>query len=94
LSKTSENHLRGQRYRRPFDDSSLVIYRCITLQSLLCGPRTGRAWRSVESYACKPFAFKLAVLQRRELAAIQASVQEFSGSTQADDITVIVARCR
>ena len=27
------------------------------------------------------------------LAAIQASVQEFSGSTQADDITVIVARC-
>ena len=28
-----------------------------------------------------------------QLAAIQASVQEFSGSTQADDITVIVARC-
>jgi serine phosphatase RsbU (regulator of sigma subunit) len=27
------------------------------------------------------------------LAAIQASVQEFSGATQADDITVIVARC-
>jgi serine phosphatase RsbU (regulator of sigma subunit) len=29
----------------------------------------------------------------KQLAAIQASVQEFSGSTQADDITVIVARC-
>jgi phosphoserine phosphatase RsbU/P len=28
------------------------------------------------------------------LAVIQASVQEFSGSTQADDITLIVARCR
>jgi serine phosphatase RsbU (regulator of sigma subunit) len=28
------------------------------------------------------------------LAAIQASVQEFSGATQADDITLIVARCR
>jgi phosphoserine phosphatase RsbU/P len=27
------------------------------------------------------------------LAAIQASVQEFSGTTQADDITVIVAHC-
>src|SRR5689334_5518793 len=27
------------------------------------------------------------------LAAIQASVQEFSGATQADDITLIVARC-
>src|SRR5712691_3127624 len=27
------------------------------------------------------------------LAAVQASVQEFSGATQADDITVIVARC-
>jgi phosphoserine phosphatase RsbU/P len=27
------------------------------------------------------------------LAAIQASVQEFSGTTQADDITLIVARC-
>jgi sigma-B regulation protein RsbU (phosphoserine phosphatase) len=28
------------------------------------------------------------------LAVIQARVQEFSGPTQADDITVIVARCR
>jgi serine phosphatase RsbU (regulator of sigma subunit) len=28
------------------------------------------------------------------LAAIQASVQEFSGRNQADDITLIVARCR
>jgi serine phosphatase RsbU (regulator of sigma subunit) len=28
------------------------------------------------------------------LAVIQASVQEFSGPTQADDITLIVARCR
>jgi serine phosphatase RsbU (regulator of sigma subunit) len=28
------------------------------------------------------------------VAAIQASVQEFSGVTQADDITLIVARCR
>ena len=28
-----------------------------------------------------------------QLATIQASVQEFSGSTQADDITVIVAHC-
>ncbi|HKV04311.1 MAG TPA: SpoIIE family protein phosphatase [Candidatus Acidoferrales bacterium] len=28
------------------------------------------------------------------LATIQASVQEFSGGTQADDITLIVARCR
>ena len=28
------------------------------------------------------------------LTAIQAGVQEFSGSTQADDITLIVARCR
>ena len=28
------------------------------------------------------------------LAVIQASVQEFSGVTQADDITLIVARCR
>jgi len=27
------------------------------------------------------------------LAAIQTSVQEFSKTTQADDITVIVARC-
>jgi serine phosphatase RsbU (regulator of sigma subunit) len=27
------------------------------------------------------------------LAAIQANVQEFSGATQADDITLIVARC-
>ena len=27
------------------------------------------------------------------LAAVQASVQEFSGGTQADDITVIIARC-
>lgn len=27
-------------------------------------------------------------------AAIQASVQEFSGDIQADDITLIVARCR
>jgi sigma-B regulation protein RsbU (phosphoserine phosphatase) len=27
------------------------------------------------------------------LAAIQASVREFSGATQADDITLIVARC-
>jgi serine phosphatase RsbU (regulator of sigma subunit) len=27
------------------------------------------------------------------LAAIQANVQEFGGSTQADDLTVIVARC-
>jgi phosphoserine phosphatase RsbU/P len=27
------------------------------------------------------------------MAAIQASVEEFSGSTQADDITLIVARC-
>jgi serine phosphatase RsbU (regulator of sigma subunit) len=27
------------------------------------------------------------------LAAIQAKVQEFSGATQADDITLIVARC-
>jgi serine phosphatase RsbU (regulator of sigma subunit) len=27
------------------------------------------------------------------LAAIQASVEEFSGGTQADDITLIVARC-
>jgi sigma-B regulation protein RsbU (phosphoserine phosphatase) len=26
-------------------------------------------------------------------AAIQASVEEFSGATQADDITLIVARC-
>jgi serine phosphatase RsbU (regulator of sigma subunit) len=28
------------------------------------------------------------------LAKIQASVQEFSGATQADDITLILARCR
>jgi sigma-B regulation protein RsbU (phosphoserine phosphatase) len=28
------------------------------------------------------------------IAAIQASVEEFSGATQADDITLIVARCR
>ena len=28
------------------------------------------------------------------LAVIQASVEEFSGLTQADDITLIVARCR
>jgi phosphoserine phosphatase RsbU/P len=28
------------------------------------------------------------------LAVIQASVQEFSGPTQADDITLIVTRCR
>jgi serine phosphatase RsbU (regulator of sigma subunit) len=27
------------------------------------------------------------------LAAIQANVQEFSGPTQADDITLIVAHC-
>ena len=27
------------------------------------------------------------------MAAIQASVEEFSGTTQADDITLIVARC-
>jgi serine phosphatase RsbU (regulator of sigma subunit) len=28
------------------------------------------------------------------LATIQARVQEFSGRTQADDITLIIARCR
>jgi len=28
------------------------------------------------------------------LSAIQAKVQEFSAGKQADDITVIVARCR
>jgi sigma-B regulation protein RsbU (phosphoserine phosphatase) len=28
------------------------------------------------------------------LAVIQATVQEFSGPTQADDITMVVARCR
>jgi serine phosphatase RsbU (regulator of sigma subunit) len=34
-----------------------------------------------------------ALSANEHLAAIQASVQEFSGSTPADDTTVIVARC-
>jgi len=54
--------LRSQRYWRAFDDSSLLSYRSIPLRSIPCGPR-----RSVECYACKPFAFKLAVLQRKRV---------------------------
>jgi hypothetical protein len=66
LSKTSENHLRGKRYRRAFDDSPLLTHGRIPSGSILCGPGTGRAWRPLESYTCKLLTFKLAVLKRRQ----------------------------